>query len=206
MEKTVEHATVLDSVHQRAGEIYARALLGLGQKTDRVEPLLEQLDSFVDDVLGKIPQLRMAMESPRISLEQKERWLDRALGSAASPEFRNFLKVVARKHRFQSLPAIRTAAHKLYNEYSGRVAATLVTAEPISDDLRGEAARGLARKLGKEVQLQTRVDPQIIGGIVIRIGDTVYDGSLNNQLRRVRASAVQRAYERIRESMETFVN
>ncbi len=205
MENEVEHATVLDSVHQRAGEIYARALLGLGQKQNAVEPLLQQLDSFLDDVLRKLPKLRMILESPRISLDRKEQLLDRIVGSAA-PEFRNFLKVLARKGRFAALPAIRAAAHKLDNEYSGRVAATLVTAEPISDDIRAEAARGLARKLGKEVQLQTRVDPNILGGIVIRVGDTVYDASLNNQLRRVRSAAIQRVYDRIRESIDQFTS
>ena len=81
-----------------------------------------------------------------------------------------------------------------------------LSAEPIGDDVRAEAARGLAQKLGKEVQLQTRVDPNILGGIVIRIGDTVYDGSLHNQLRRVRSAAIQRAYDRIRESIDQFTS
>lgn len=205
MEQPVEHATVLDSAQQRAGEIYARALLGLGQKLQQVEPLLAQLDSFVDDVLGKLPKLRLAIESPRISLDQKEKLLER-VAAKATPEFRNFLKVVARKGRFEALPAIRAAAHKLYNEYSGRIAATLVTAEPISDEVRAAAAQDLSRKLGKQVQLQTRVDPEILGGIVIRVGDTVYDGSLQHQLRRVRSTAIQRAYDRIRESIDQFTS
>jgi F-type H+-transporting ATPase subunit delta len=205
MVESVEFATVLDSTQQRAGEIYARALLGIGESVGQVEPLLEQLDSFVDDVLAKLPQLRLAMESPRISLENKERLIDRALGDGASREFRNFLKVVARKRRFDALPAIRAAAHKLYNDRRGRVAATLTTAEPISDDVRDQTARDLARRLGKEIQLRTRVDPEILGGIVIRIGDTVYDGSLKNQLRRVRTVAIQRAYDQIRQSIDQFM-
>ncbi len=188
MEIIVEHETVLDPTQQRVGEIYARALLGVGQKSGGLDELLSQLDSYLDDVLSKLPKFRQAMESPRIAVDQKEQWIDSSVGDKGSREFKNFLKILARKGRFECLPAVRRAAHKLYNEYSGRVEATLITAAPIDDESRVRAAQQLAQRLGKEIDLRTQVNPEILAGSVIRVGDTVYDDSIKNQLQRARSS------------------
>jgi F-type H+-transporting ATPase subunit delta len=203
MEKPVEHATVLDTAQQRVGEIYARALLAIGQSTGQIDGLMEQLCSFADAV-QTLPSLRGAMVSPRVSFEQKSRLIDKALGNQAAPMFKNFIKVLARKGRFECLPAVRAAAVTLYNEYRGRIEAVMTTAEPISDENRRYAEEQLAKKLGKQVELQCRVDPSIIAGSIIRVGDTVYDGSAQTQLRRARHAAVQRAFQEIRDSFGRF--
>ena len=203
MEKVVEHATVLDTDQQRVGEIYARALLGLGRQSGGLDSLLEQLQSFEQAVV-QLPAFRRLMESPRVGFEQKSKLIDRALGGRASAEFVNFVKVLTRKQRFECLQAVREAAQKLYNEYRGRVAATLTTAEAISDENRHYSADQLAKTLGKEIDLTFRVDPSIIAGVVVRVGDTVYDGSTKTQLQRARSFAVQRAYQEIRDSFSRF--
>ena len=205
METAVEHETVLDTTQQRAGEIYARSLLALGQKSGRLDGLFEQLNSFVDDVVLKIPMIRKVLESPRIGFEQKEQLIDKVLAKGATTEFKNFIKVLTRKNRFDCLQAVQAAARKLFNDYSGRIAATLITAEPATDEIKKLACDRLAKQLGKEIDLKTQVDPSIIGGTVIRVGDTVYDGSVKNQLRRARSSAVQKAYQQIRDTFGKFV-
>lgn len=203
MEKVVKHKTVLDSDQMRLGEIYARALLAVGQKTGSLEPLLDQIRSFAEAV-GQLPKFRWAMESPRLSAVDKSRLIDQALGGKATPEFKNFVKLLARKQRFDCLSAVSAAAAKLYNEYRGRVSATLTTAEPISEDNRNYTAERLSRQLGKEVELVCRVDPSIIAGSVVRVGDTVYDGSTRTQLQRARGAALQRAFQEIRDSFSRF--
>jgi F-type H+-transporting ATPase subunit delta len=205
MDPNVEHATVLDTTQQRAGEIYARALLAIGRNTGQMDELLAQLDSFVDDVVRKLPLLGQALDSPRLNQAQKERVIDRALAKGATADFRNFVKVLTRKNRFGAIRAVQAAAHKLYNEYRGRVAATLITASPPGSEVLQWANQTLARQLGKEIDLRSQIDPTIIGGAVIRVGDTVYDGSVKNQLRRVRASAIQKSYQQIRDTFERFV-
>jgi F-type H+-transporting ATPase subunit delta len=199
----VEPPTVLDTDQQRIGEIYARSLLAIGQQTGQVDQLLEQLESFTA-ALAKLPSFRALLESPRIGFEQKAAIIDRALGARATPHFRNFIKVLARHDRMPCLAAVGIAAKKLDNEYRGRVGVTLITAEPIDDEIRQYATARLTQTLGKEIELSARTDPSIIGGAVVRVGDTVYDGSAKNQLRRARAAAVQRAYQEIRDSMNRF--
>jgi F-type H+-transporting ATPase subunit delta len=201
--ENVEHSNVLDTDQQRIGEIYARSLLAIGQQSGQVPELLGQLDSFTA-ALAKLPSFRALLESPRVSFDEKTRLIDRALGNKATPHFRNFVKVLARHDRVSCLPAVWTAAKNLDNEYRGRVGVILITAEPIDDDVRTYAVTSLTKTLGKEIELNSRVDPSILGGAIVRVGDTVYDGSAKNQLRRARSAAVQRAFQEIRDSFNRF--
>jgi F-type H+-transporting ATPase subunit delta len=198
-----EQPTVLDTDQQRVGEIYARSLLTIGQQSGQVAQLLEQLESFTA-ALAKLSSFRALLESPRISFDEKSAIIDRALGSRATPHFRNFIKVLARHDRMECLPAVWVAAKRLDNEFRGRVGVTLITAEPIDDEIRQYATATLSQTLGREIELSTRTDPSIIGGAVVRIGDTVYDDSAKNQLRRARSAAVQRAHQEIRDSISRF--
>jgi F-type H+-transporting ATPase subunit delta len=203
MDNKVEHPTVLDTDQQRVGEIYARSLLAIGQRGDRVDELLGQLRAF-NSAVAKLPAFRLLLESPRISFDEKSSLLDKVLGQRASPEFINFVKVLTRKGRFECLPAVQVSANRLCNEYRGRVAATLVTAEPISDESRQYAVEQLTKSFGREIDLTCRTDPSIIAGAVVRVGDTVYDGSAQMQLRRARTTAIQRAHQEIRDSFSRF--
>lgn len=203
IEFEVEHPTVMDTGQQRVGEIYARSLLAIGQKTNQVDGLLEQVQTLADAV-AKLSSFRALMESPRISFEEKSRLIDKAIGQKSTPNFTNFVKVLTRKNRFDCLPAVAAAAKKIHNEVRGRVGATLITAEPVSPDELQFASGRLAKTLGKAVELSSQVDPSIIGGAIVRVGDTVYDGSTKNQLRRARSAAVQRAHQEIRDSLGRF--
>ncbi len=203
MEKVAEHSTAMDTSQQRVGEIYARSLLAIGQKSGHVDSLLEQVQSLAE-VVAKLPPFRALMESPRVSFEEKAKLIDKALGPQSTPDFTNFVKVLTRKNRFDCLPAVSAAAQKLHNEIRGRVGATLITAEPVDADMLRHTSTQLAKTLGKEVDLKSQLDPSILGGSIVRVGDTVYDGSAKNQLRRARSAAVQRAHQEIRDSMNRF--
>ena len=117
----------------------------------------------------------------------------------------DFLKIILEKGRFDCLPAIRSSAEKIFDEISGRVQATVTTAEPIEESVRKRIEKSLSTKLGKQIQLESRVDPSVIGGMVVRIGDTVYDGSVQSQLSQVRSRAIKRASDAIRSSLDKFM-
>lgn len=196
--------TVFDSDQQQLGETYANALIGFAQKTGATEQLLEQLDG-VADAIRQLPKLESLLQSPRIGAIEKVKLLDKALNGKVDAKLLNFLKIVLEKGRFDCLPAIQIAAHKIFDEISGRVQATITTAEPIDEGVRKRVEEKLAGALGKQIQLASKTDPAVIGGMVVRIGDTVYDASVKNQLNQVRTRATKKAADAIRTSIDKFM-
>lgn len=203
MEET-RHATVLESGLQHLGSVYAKALLGACEKTGTSETVLAELDSVIRDVLERIPDFESTLVSPRIPFEAKEQLLDRAFGGKMSLALLNFLKVLARRGRFNCLRAVQLAAKKLLNELRGRVEVRLVTAEPIDNAMRDLIVAKVTAALGQEVDLQASVQSGLIGGLVIRVGDTVYDGSVANQLKQLRSELVDRAIQSMRGQADRF--
>ena len=205
MEETPRHPTVFDTDQQQLGDIYAKALLGFGQKSGNLDSLLGEL-ADVSGVLLGVPRLQAALESPRIAVSDKHQLLGTAFEGKVSKEMLNFLKSVVSKGRFDCLQAISGSARRLYNELSGKVVATVTTAEAIDEQVRQRIADQLGKVLGKAVELRPELDPDIIGGMVVRVGDTVYDGSVVNQLSQIRSKALKSATDAIRGSIDKFIS
>lgn len=205
MEKVTKIPTVFDTTAQQVGEVYARALLGVGQAQGRAADLVGELSDF-DDCLKQLPKLAQMLGAPRVPEADKERILRKALEGKASREFLNFLLVLIKRNRFSALPAIRQAAAKLFDEVTGQVKATVTTVSPLSEAAQGKLAERLGKLLGKQVRIETKLDDSIIGGVVVRVGDTVYDASVVNQLNQVRAKTAARIADSIRGSLERFAS
>jgi F-type H+-transporting ATPase subunit delta len=198
------HATVLDPVEQQLGKVYAEALLGAAQKAGNAEAVLAELNSLVRDVLQKLPQFDAVLQLPKVSHEEKARLLDNAFQGKMSVVLLNFLKVLTRRGRFSALRAIERAAQKLHHERTGRTEVQVRTAEPLSPDMYARVMDRLRQSLGREPVLHVEVDPDLIGGVVIRIGDTVYDGSVAHQLVRLRDETAAKIAREIRQSSARF--
>ncbi|MCE2798385.1 MAG: ATP synthase F1 subunit delta [Planctomycetaceae bacterium] len=189
--------TVFDSDEQQIGEIYATALLGAVAK-DKIDQVVEEFESFVVGVLDKYPALDAAIANPKLSVESKNEMLDRIFKGKMDNTLLTFLKVLGRRQRLGSLRSIQKAASQLADDMAGRVRAVVT----VSDRLSADAERSLTEKLGailkKEVRIAVSVDPNILGGLVVRIGDTVFDASLDGQLRSLHKSVSQRAEHAVR--------
>lgn len=196
--------TVFDSDQQQVGEAYANALIGFSQKNGVTESLLQQLRGFVD-VLGGVPKLNAMLQSPGIGAAEKMSLLEKAVGGKLDGNLLNFLKIVLSKGRFDCVPVILQSAERIFDELSGRVKASVTTAEPIDASVRQRIESSLSERLGKQIQLDAIVDADVVGGMVIRIGDTVYDGSVKNQLNQVRTRAIKSASDAIRSSLDKFM-
>ena len=195
--------TVFDSDQQQLGDVYARALLAVAAGAGNVDRLVDELGEVVGAING-VAGLREALESPRVGVESKVDLLDKAFAGKVEKGLLHFLKVVGNKGRFDCLGAIASSAKTLRDEMSGRVQAVVTSASPMDSEVVGRITDQLSKTLGKDVSLQVLVDPEILGGIVVRVGDTVYDGSVVNQLSQVRARAVKRASDAIREKLDRF--
>jgi F-type H+-transporting ATPase subunit delta len=200
----VRQPTVLDTGQQHLGMVYAKALLDTAAKAYLADQVLDEFDSLVWDVLEKLPRLEAALASPRVPLEAKLVMLDRAFAGKMSVTLLNFLKVVCRHRRFDCVRAMNQAAHKLFNEMTGRVDVLVRTATPLTDELRRQVIQRLEEALGKQVNLHVATDERLIGGLVVRVGDTVYDVSLLSQLNRLRTAAMETSARAISGAFERF--
>jgi F-type H+-transporting ATPase subunit delta len=182
MTEPVKHETVLDTGAEQLGKTYARALLGAARNAGVVDQVIEQLGVLVDEYLGGSPQLRAAFASPRIDEEEKVQVIDRIFGDEFEPILVKFLKVMAARGRLGYVGAVRDAADGLHDEILGRVVASVRTAVPLDDALRSQISGQLGSLMNKQVRLRESVDPDLIGGMVIRVGDKVFDSSVANRL------------------------
>ncbi len=179
------HETVLDTGAEQLGKIYAQALIGSANSAGVADEVVDQLGRFVDEYLAKNPQLVLAFSSPRIDEVEKGRVIDRLLVGEFHPVLINFLKVMARRGRLGYVSAVRVAADSLRDELLGRIVAEVRTAVSLDDSLRQMVLSRIAQATSKEVRLVEVVDDRLVGGMVIRIGDTIFDGSVANQINKL---------------------
>ncbi len=188
----------------RIAAVYAEALLDAAEGAGRAAGVLEEFDSLVADVLDRFPGFEKVLASSLVSHEEKARMLDRTLGAQASREFLNFLKVVSRHGRLDLVRQIGRAARDLHERRQGRVRVVVSTAAPIEDDLADRIAQRIRPYVGGEPVVQRVVDPALLGGVVVRVGDTVYDASIATQLKNLRQQMIDRSAHEIQSRRDRF--
>lgn len=204
MTETASHETVLDTGAEQLGKTYARALVAAANQAGATDQIMGQLQQLADEVLSANPALQAAFASPRVSEEEKTRVIDRLLGDSFHPVLIKFLKVMATRGRLGYVAAVRAAAEEIHDDMMGRVVASVKTAVPLDDALRGQIAQQLSEVLGREVRLRESVDPDVIGGMVIRIGDRVFDSSVKTRLDKMSRNVRAGFAGRLMQSFESF--
>lgn len=194
----------IDAGHQHLGTVYAKALLGAADKAGQADQVVEELESIVSDVLTKLPQLDEALKTPRLTHEERVPILDKAFGGRISNTTLTFLKVVSKHGRLDCLRAIARSARKLLNTVRGRVEVIVETAYPLSNPVRDRIIGRLTEMLGQQVILSTAVNEDLLGGLVVRVGDTVYDASLASRLKKMQEVTLGHTKQAIRESIDRF--
>lgn len=169
---------------------YADALLELAEKDSGAKPWLEMFTEVVG-LYGSSPQFAAFLDTPRVSEDDKARVLRDVFGDGYPETFVRFLLVVLRKRRQHMLPEIDEAARDLHYERTGRLHATVTLMSEPDDDFRREIERELSRVLDREVDADFRTDPRLVGGMVVRAGDRVLDGSVRRRLQTLRRSLLE---------------
>jgi F-type H+-transporting ATPase subunit delta len=161
---------------------YARAVLEIGVETGSLDTLVSELSSAAEAYAASA-ELRSAVENPLISLEAKRAILveiSERLG--LGPIARNTLQLLVDRRRMRALPGIAQRLHEFSDQRRGVLRAEVTTATPLGNSYYTQLQAQLERLTGKKVVIDRREDPGLIGGVVTRIGDTVYDGSLRTRL------------------------
>jgi F-type H+-transporting ATPase subunit delta len=188
---------------QQVAAIYAKAFLGAAENLGQTDVLVAELGA-VSDSLGDFPQLEAVFASALVSPDEKSQLLERLYGARLSGTLLDFLKVVARHGRLDVMSTINELVGKLYDELRGRVRVQLRTATPVDDSLSRNLTASLTKLLGGEPKLESEVDAELIGGLMLRVGDTVYDGSVARQLAQVREQMINRSVHEIQSRRDSF--
>jgi F-type H+-transporting ATPase subunit delta len=194
-----------DPALEHIGSVYSKALLAATEKSSESEQVVQELEEIVSEVFDQRPQLVPVLASLRLVHEERTTMLDRAFGGRVSPTTLNFLKVLSSHGRLGMLRSVASAARKLLDAKRNRIEVQVRTAAPLSNPLRDQITTRLASMLGKEVVLVTKVDPELLGGVVVKVGDTLYDGSVANRLVAMRSQAIEQTTARFRDSQNKFV-
>jgi len=187
----------------RVASIYAKAFIEATEKAGQTDALVEEFNS-VAAALDQFPKLETVLGSALIPHEEKTQMLDRIFGSRLSSMVLNFLKVLSAHGRLDIARAVRQQLQKLHDELRGRVRVQLHTATPLEESLSRNLEGSLRRILGGEPKVDPAVDAALIGGIVLRVGDTVYDGSVARQLHQVREQMINRSIHEIQSRRDRF--
>ena len=179
-------ATVFDDPSPELSRKYAEAFLNVAEKTGDVSSVLDELDAVRDDVFGRFPAFTALLESSSRPLAEKDSMLTRTLEGHAAPTVLNFLRVLNRHGRLGLVGPASRAARAAWDRRQNRIPVTVRSAVPLPDD-QLDALRGrLETQLKATPVLKLEVDPSLIGGLVVQVGDDVYDASVRNRLAQLR--------------------
>ena len=192
-----------DPSAQSVAKVYAVAYLDSAGSSGG-DAAVEELASFVDDVLTPQTQFDQLLRGSALGREDKDRLIDRVVGSRATPLFANFVRVLAKHGRLDLLQGIRRQSEIEQERRAGKRRVGVSSATELSAESLASIKSSLTTSLGLEPILETRIDPSLIGGVVIRVGDTVYDGSLKTQVKQLRVRLRERCLNEIQRGRDRF--
>ncbi len=169
---------------------YAEALFELGERSGQTQRYADLIDA-VAAAVETTPQVQGVLMSPRVPKSEKSRILGAALRDVPR-EFVLFLQALVKRGRQQLLREIAGEYHTLLDVKFNRVRAGVTLARPADDSLKKSIQDRLSQQLGKEVLATFSVDPEILGGAVVRVGERIHDGSIRRRMTRLRRQLVAR--------------
>jgi F-type H+-transporting ATPase subunit delta len=165
---------------------YARALLDIGQEERQVRRVLSEVERFAR-LLAEGPDLREVLEATHINRRDKQAVLEATVSPAGFlPVTMNFLRLLVDKRRMNILPQILPELRRMVEELEGIERVEVTVPETLSETQRDFLRTLLERKTGKRIELEEKLDPAVLGGMVVKVGSTVYDGSVRTQLSQIR--------------------
>jgi F-type H+-transporting ATPase subunit delta len=174
---------------EEIADVYARALFEVGKERNVLDEVKEQLGEF-SDALAENHDLAVFFFSPYFSTAEKKQGLSRLLEDA-EPSFINFLEALIERHRMPAIFRIRARLEELWEKENRRLPVEVTSAVELDEATIRDIGERIGEQTGNEVDLSSRVDPDILGGIVLRVGNSVLDASIKNRLNQLRKEVAQ---------------
>ena len=176
---------------EEIARVYAEALFGAAKEKGKLDVIHEQLGEF-SDALAKSREMQLFLFSPYFSSAEKLEGLRKAL-DGAEPELVNFLELLVEKHRMPVIFRIRRQLDELWKRENKRLDVIVTSAVELDPSLVERIGERVEQQTGQTVELQSRVDDDILGGIVLQVGNMVLDASVKNRLEKLRKSVAAAA-------------
>jgi F-type H+-transporting ATPase subunit delta len=177
---------------EELARVYGRALFEVASEHGKLDELREQLGQFVDALEGH-RQLRLFFFSPYFSSQEKQAALGRVL-EGAEESFLNFLRLLIENHRLPVIARVREEYERLWARENGVLPVEVTSAIALDEGTTESLGRSIGERTGRKVKLAARVDPDILGGIVVRVGNSILDASIRNRLEQLRKQVAQGAF------------
>ena len=176
---------------EEIAEVYARALFEAAKEAGSLDRVHDELGQFAD-TLDQDSNLQVFFFSPYFSSEEKKQGVRRIL-SDADPRFVNFLELLAERHRMPVVFRIRRAFDALWAEENKLLPVTVTSAVELDEQLVSDIGKRIEEQTGRRVELSSKVDPDLLGGLKVSVGNMVLDASVRNRLEQLRKQVARAA-------------
>ena len=174
---------------EEIAQVYARSLFEVAQEHDKLDEVRDQIGQFAD-ALGESRELQTFFFSPYFSTEEKKDGLHRAL-DGADPAIINFLETLLERHRMPVIFRIRAEYGRLWDSENQLLPVEVTSAVDLDDATVKSIGERIGEQTGQRVELTSKVDPAILGGIVLRVGNSILDASIKHRLDQLRKHVAQ---------------
>jgi F-type H+-transporting ATPase subunit delta len=165
---------------------YARALRDIGQEESQLRRILGEVEGFAG-LLSGTPEVGDMLFAAHVNRRDKAEWLEGAVAKLGFlPTTKNFLLLLVEKERMDVLPQILVELRRMVEEIEGIERVEVTSSVALSAAQRDQLSAAIAAKTGKKIELEEKIDPAVLGGMVVKVGSTVYDGSVRTQIHQIR--------------------
>jgi F-type H+-transporting ATPase subunit delta len=176
---------------EEIARVYAEALFDAAKKAGNLDAVKEQLDQFAD-TLSENRELQLFFFSPYFSSAEKKDGLGKAV-EGAEPELINFLELLCEKHRVPVIFRIRGRFDDLWDKENKRLEVTVTSAVELDPEVVNRIGEEIEKQTGQTVELRSRVDENVLGGLVLQVGNKILDASVRNRLEKLRKNVAAAA-------------
>jgi F-type H+-transporting ATPase subunit delta len=169
---------------EEIGQVYARALFEVATERDSLDEIHDELGAFAD-AMNENRDLTVFFFSPYFSIEEKKEGLGRTV-TDADPAFRNFLESLIERHRMPAIFRIRTEFETLWAEARKLLPVQITSAVELDSKTVDDLGKRIGDQVDRHIELTTEIDPEILGGVVLRVGNVILDASIKSRLEQLR--------------------
>jgi len=165
---------------EEIASVYARSLFEVAQEQGKLDEVREQLGEFAD-ALDENQEMQVFFFSPYFSTQEKEEGLDKVV-TDAEPILQNFLKLLIEKHRMPAVFRVRRSFDELWQRENKLLPVEVTSAIELDQNTVKQIGDRIGEETGQKIELSERVDPDILGGLVVRVGNSIIDSSIRARL------------------------
>jgi F-type H+-transporting ATPase subunit delta len=176
---------------EEIANVYSRSLFEVAKEHDTLDDIKEQLDQFTDE-LDTNRELQVFFFSPYFSSTEKKDGIQKVIENGDEHLVR-FLELLAERHRMPALFRIRKEFNRLWAEENQLLPVTITSAVELEEDTVKDLAQRIEDQTGRQIELTTHIDPDLIGGLQMRVGNMIYDATIRNRLEKLRREVARAA-------------